>query len=254
MNGLTQRAILLFQQWTKLPQAMQREALTKTLMACNLPLSFSRVLEFKFTQIVQQGAVIRDMCFSFELRNVRGNLGIVFMDSPRSTVCVPHSDMSETSTSFTIELGRNEIEKNHTLKRLQDFEKWMWKECFKSPVLCAMKYEKKRCTQLLGVCDYCHDTYFFEDSHCPSCHKTLEASQTGLNFSEHVAYCERKLKMDPDSALCSLSFPPRIRLLKLLLALIEASSLKVMVSVLPEALQPVWTNGHWKSWGMKLQS
>ncbi|KAJ6677600.1 HOMEOBOX-DDT DOMAIN PROTEIN RLT2 [Salix viminalis] len=155
--------------------------------------------------------------------------------------------MSETSTSFTIELGRNEIEKNHTLKRLQDFEKWMWKECFKSPVLCAMKYEKKRCTQLLGVCDYCHDTYFFEDSHCPSCHKTLEASQTGLNFSEHVAYCERKLKMDPDSALCSLSFPPRIRLLKLLLALIE-------VSVLPEALQPVWTNGHWKSWGMKLQS
>ncbi|KAJ6741290.1 HOMEOBOX-DDT DOMAIN PROTEIN RLT2 [Salix purpurea] len=169
------------------------------------------------------------------------------MDSPRSTVCVPDSDMSETSTSFTIELGRNEIEKNHTLKRLQDFEKWMWKECFKSPVLCAMKYEKKRCTQLLGVCDYCHDTYFFEDSHCPSCHKTLEASQTGLNFSEHVAYCERKLKMDPDSALCSLSFPPRIRLLKLLLALIE-------VSVLPEALQPVWTNGHRKSWGMKLQS
>jgi hypothetical protein len=136
--------------------------------------------------------------------------------------------MSETSTSFTIELGRNEIEKNHTLKRFQDFEKWMWKECFKSSVLCAMKYEKKRCTQLLGVCDYCHDTYFFEDNHCPSCHKT-HASQTGLNFSEHVAHCERKLKMDPDSALCSLSFPPRIRLLKSLLALIEASALNVMV-------------------------
>jgi hypothetical protein len=150
------------------------------------------------------------------------------MDSPRSTVCVPDSDMSETSTSFTIELGRNEIEKNHTLKRFQDFEKWMWKECFKSSVLCAMKYEKKRCTQLLGVCDYCHDTYFFEDNHCPSCHKT-HASQTGLNFSEHVAHCERKLKMDPDSALCSLSFPPRIRLLKSLLALIEASALNVMV-------------------------
>ncbi|XP_011047699.1 PREDICTED: uncharacterized protein LOC105141971 isoform X2 [Populus euphratica] len=168
------------------------------------------------------------------------------MDSPRSIVCVPDSDMSETSTSFTIELGRNEIEKNHALKRFQDFEKWMWKECFKSSVLCAMKYEKKRCTQLLGVCDYCHDTYFFEDNHCPSCHNT-HASQTGLNFSEHVAHCERKLKMDPDSALCSLSFPPRIRLLKSLLALIE-------VSVLPEALQPVWTNGYRKSWGMKLQS
>ena len=150
------------------------------------------------------------------------------MDSPCSTVCVPDSDMSETSTSFTIELGRNEIEKNHTLKRFQDFEKWMWKECFKSSVLCAMKYEKKRCTQLLGVCDYCRDTYFFEDNHCPSCHKT-HPSQTGLNFSEHVAHCETKLKMDPDSALCSLSFPPRIRLLKSLLALIEASALNVMV-------------------------
>ncbi|CAK7322695.1 unnamed protein product [Dovyalis caffra] len=84
------------------------------------------------------------------------------MDSPRSTVCVPDSDMSETSTSFTIELGRYEIEKNHSLKRFQDFEKWMWKECFKSSLLCATKYGKKRCMQLLGVCDYCHDTYFLK--------------------------------------------------------------------------------------------
>ncbi|KAL9380337.1 hypothetical protein Peur_025994 [Populus x canadensis] len=169
------------------------------------------------------------------------------MDSPQSTVCIPDSDMSETSTSFTIELGRNEIEKNHALKRFQDFEKWMWKECFKSSVLGAMKYGKKRCTQRLGVCDYCHETYLSEDNHCPSCHKTYDASQVGLNFSEHVAHCERKLKVDPDSALCSSSFPLRIRLLKLLLALIE-------VSVLPEALQPVWTNDYRKSWGMKLQS
>ncbi|CAK7322696.1 unnamed protein product [Dovyalis caffra] len=60
--------------------------------------------------------------------------------------------------------------------------------------------------------------------------------------------------MDPDSGFCSSSFPLRIRLLKLLLALIEASALNVVVSVLPEALQPVWTNGYRKSWGMKLQS
>ncbi|KAJ6690889.1 HOMEOBOX-DDT DOMAIN PROTEIN RLT2 [Salix koriyanagi] len=169
------------------------------------------------------------------------------MDSPQSTVSIPDSEMSETSTSFTVELGRNEIEKKHALKRFQDFEKWMWKECFKSSVLCAMKYGKKRCTQLLGVCDFCHDTYLSEDNHCPCCHKTYDVSQIGLNFSEHMAHCERKLKVDPDSALCGSSFPLRIRLLKSLLALIE-------VSVLPEALQPFWTNDYRKSWGMKLQS
>ncbi|KAJ6734162.1 HOMEOBOX-DDT DOMAIN PROTEIN RLT2 [Salix purpurea] len=169
------------------------------------------------------------------------------MDSPQSTVCIPDSEMSETSTSFTVELGRNEIEKKHALKRFQDFEKWMWKECFNSSVLCAMKYGKKRCTQLLGVCDFCHDTYLSEDNHCPCCHKTYDVSQIDLNFSEHMAHCERKLKVDPDSALCGSSFPLRIRLLKSLLALIE-------VSVLPEALQPFWTNDYRKSWGMKLQS
>ncbi|KAJ6420475.1 hypothetical protein OIU84_027919 [Salix udensis] len=169
------------------------------------------------------------------------------MDSPQSIVCIPESEMSETSTSFTVELGRNEIEKKHALKRFQDFEKWMWKECFKSSVLCAMKYGKKRCTQLLGVCDFCHDTYLSEDNHCPYCYKTYDVSQIDLNFSEHMARCERKLKVDPDSALCGSSFPLRIRLLKSLLALIE-------ISVLPEALQPLWTNDYRKSWGMKLQS
>ncbi|XP_059452338.1 homeobox-DDT domain protein RLT2 isoform X1 [Corylus avellana] len=169
-------------------------------------------------------------------------------DSPRSTVCVSDSDMSETSTSFAIELGRNEGEKNDALKRYQDFEKWMWKECFNSSVLCAMKYGKKRCTQLLGTCDYCHDIYSFEDNHCPSCHKTYSSSGSSLNFSEHVSQCEEKPKVGPHCTWCgSLSAPVQIRLLKLLLALVE-------VSLPPEALQPLWTDSHRKSWGMKLHS
>lgn len=141
-------------------------------------------------------------------------------DSPRSTVCAD-SDTSETSTSFTIELGNNEREKNDALKRYQDFEKWMWKDCVNSSVILAMKYGKKRDLQLLSTCDYCHDVYSFEDSHCPSCHKTYSSSWN-LNFSEHVSQCEEKPKFDTQNTWHgSLSAPLRIRLLKVQLALIE---------------------------------
>ncbi|KAG6722699.1 hypothetical protein I3842_03G173300 [Carya illinoinensis] len=169
-------------------------------------------------------------------------------DSPRSTVCVADSDTSETSTSFAIELGSTVSEKNDALKRYNDFEKWMWKECFNSFVLSALKYGKKRCTQLLGTCDYCHDIYSFEDNHCPSCHKTYSASGRSLNFSEHVSKCEEKSKLGPYCTLhCSPSAPLQLRLLKVQLALVE-------VSVPPEALHPFWTDSHRESWGMKLQS
>ena len=76
------------------------------------------------------------------------------------------NNMLETSTSFVVELGSNESEKSDALKRYHDFEKWMWKEWFNSLVLCAMKYGKKSCAQLLGTCDYCHDIFSFEDNHC----------------------------------------------------------------------------------------
>ncbi|XP_030929199.1 homeobox-DDT domain protein RLT2-like isoform X3 [Quercus lobata] len=167
-------------------------------------------------------------------------------DSPRSTVCAD-SDTSETSTSFTIELGNNECEKNDALKRYQDFEKWMWKDCVNSSVIFAMKYGKKRDLQLLSTCDYCHDVYSFEDNHCPSCHKTYSSSRN-LNFSEHVSQCEEKPKFDTQNTWHgSLLAPLRIRLLKVQLALIE-------VSIPLEALQPLWTNSYRKSWGMKLHS
>ncbi|XP_057955168.1 homeobox-DDT domain protein RLT2 isoform X3 [Malania oleifera] len=173
----------------------------------------------------------------------------VDMDSPSSTVCVSNSDMSEPSSSFRIELGRNEFEKNNSLNRYQDFEKWMWQECFNSSILCAMKYGKKRCMQLLGICDHCCDIYFPEDSHCPSCHKTYSTFNRNFNFSEHVSQCREKLKAGHDRTLLGSesSLPLRIKLLKAHLALIE-------VSILPEGLQPVWTEGYRKSWGVKLHA
>lgn len=143
-------------------------------------------------------------------------------DNPSSIVCDSDSEISDTSTSFSIELGRDDILRNDALKRYQDYERWMWKECVNSSILCAMEYGKKRCKQVLGVCDYCHDLYFFEDSHCPSCHKAFDASKRYLNFSEHVAQCQGKPKMNPAwSSSTSFSSPLRIRLLKVLLALFE---------------------------------
>ncbi|XP_048328593.1 homeobox-DDT domain protein RLT2 isoform X2 [Ziziphus jujuba] len=169
-------------------------------------------------------------------------------DSPSSTVCLADSDMLETSTSFVIELGRNEIEKNSALKRYQDLEKWIWKECFSSSMICAIKDGKKRCKQLLNICDYCSSIYSSEDNHCPSCHRIYATSESGFNFSEHLAQCKRKLKLEEHCALHGSSFvPQRIRMLKMLLSLVE-------VSVPPEALQSLWTESHRKSWGIELTS
>ncbi|KAA8524323.1 hypothetical protein F0562_010746 [Nyssa sinensis] len=171
------------------------------------------------------------------------------IDSPSSTICVSNPDIPEPSSSFAIEFGRNEAEKSDALRRYEDFEKWMWEECFNSSILCAVKYGKKRCEQLLDICDYCCELYFFEDNHCPSCHRTFRTSFSCLNFSEHVVQCEEKLKGDTDRALLGLdSSPPlRIRLLKAQLALIE-------VSVPAEALKPSWSEDYRKSWGMKLHT
>ncbi|XP_075664015.1 homeobox-DDT domain protein RLT1 isoform X2 [Castanea sativa] len=169
-------------------------------------------------------------------------------DSPSSTVCGLNSDMLETSSSFRIELGRNETEKKAALNRYQDFQKWTWKECFNSVTLCAMKYGKKRCSQLLGVCDFCLNCYLSEDSHCLSCHCSFGTSNNDFNFSEHAIQCEEKRKIHMGSfQILDSSLPLGTRLLKSLLAFIE-------VSVPPEALQSYWMGDHRKTWGVKLNA
>ncbi|KAB2052841.1 hypothetical protein ES319_A12G148600v1 [Gossypium barbadense] len=169
----------------------------------------------------------------------------VYSESPSSILCGSDSDMSETS-SFSIELGRDENEKNNALKRYQDFEKWMWKECFSSLTFSVMKYGERMCKELLGVCDSCFNVYFVKDNHCPSCHTTYIASESA--FSEHVAQCAQKMQMGAELALDGSVFSPlRIRLIKLQLALLE-------VSIPFEALQSTWTEDYRNSWGMKLDS
>ncbi|KAL8151093.1 hypothetical protein V2J09_020901 [Rumex salicifolius] len=168
-------------------------------------------------------------------------------NSPNSIIYTSNSKVPETSSSFQIESGRNDIELKNILQRYKDFEEWIWKEYSFSSSLRAMKYGEKRCEQLLGVCDCCHDLFFFEDHHCPTCHNTFPATDLNINFPDHMARCDEMLKFNPVwkiKGLDSLA-PVRIRLLKGLLAHLE-------VSVPTDALQPYWSDGYRRSWGMQL--
>ncbi|KAF6155894.1 hypothetical protein GIB67_039225 [Kingdonia uniflora] len=169
------------------------------------------------------------------------------VESPSSS-CNHSHDTLDDSSSFKIELGRTGADKMNSLKRYEDFQKWMWKECYNPSMLCAMKFGKKRCTELLLTCDFCHSSYFFEDNHCSLCHRTFGASYN-LSFSDHVNQCMGNLDADPDWAFhaSDSSLPLRVRLFKAQLALIE-------VSIPTEAFQPHWTKEYRNSWGAKLLS
>ncbi|KAF7803410.1 homeobox-DDT domain protein RLT1 [Senna tora] len=167
-------------------------------------------------------------------------------DSSSSSLCGLNSDNTlETSSSFKIELGKNESEKKIALRKYQDVQKWIWKECYNSSTLCAMKYGKKRCKPLVEICDMCLNPYFFEDSHCNSCHRTF-AANNGFNFSKHAFQCREKFDFK-DICILDSSLPLRTRLLKALLACIEAS-------VPLEAFRSIWTEEKRKHWGVKLSS
>ncbi|KAI3439979.1 J domain-containing protein [Psidium guajava] len=168
-------------------------------------------------------------------------------DSPNSTVCASNSDSFETSSSIKIELGQNEFEKKAALKRYQDFQKWMWKECCISSSLSGIKVGKKRCDQLLGICDGCLSTYYFEAVHCQSCHKTFCSE---FDFSLNHVGCEEKRKLDHGYIHnLDYSLPLGIRLIKALLAYLE-------VCIPSEALQSFWLEDLdcRKTWGIKLNA
>lgn len=168
-------------------------------------------------------------------------------ESPSSTLCGVSPDTQAQSLSFRIELNRTQAERINFSKRYLEFEKWIWRECFNPSVLFAKKLGKKRCTELLVTCDVCHDPFLSEENHCPICHLTFGTCTS--DFSDHVNKCEEKQKVHPHTVYQGLnsSHPPRIRLLKAQLASIEAC-------VPAEALQPLWTEGYRKSWGIKLQA
>lgn len=139
-----------------------------------------------------------------------------------TTVGIDNLDASETSTSFVVQLGKNEADDKDACTRYQDFEKWMRKECLNSPLLCALKFGKKRCNQLLAICDVCHHVCFFGEVRCPSCHRTFSTCKNNSSSSEHIAHSEGKVKIGTD--YFSPSSPLRMRLLKILLSVVEVTS------------------------------
>ncbi|XP_058730418.1 homeobox-DDT domain protein RLT2-like isoform X2 [Vicia villosa] len=164
-----------------------------------------------------------------------------------TSVCMDDLNTSVASTSFTVQLGRNEVEDKDAYMRYWDFEKWMLKECLNSSVSCAMKFGKKRCKELLLMCDLCHHVYFCRGTPCPSCHRTFSINQGNSSSFEHIARSEDKMKTDTHFFLDSSSLPLRMRLLKVLLSVVEAT--------LPqEALQTYWTERYRKSWNSKLEA
>ena len=137
-------------------------------------------------------------------------------DSPSSRICLSNPDMPESSVSFKIGLGSNETEVKDALQRHQEFEKWMWKECFNPSILRAMRYGKPRGKPVYSVCDFCRSLY--EES-CP-CQYTSNVSTGDSSFSEYVN-CREKLCSDAGITAPSV----RISLLIAQLASIEVCTL-----------------------------
>ncbi|CAN6444549.1 unnamed protein product [Victoria cruziana] len=172
----------------------------------------------------------------------------VEVSSPSSIVCGDSPEALEYSKSFKIDLGSSNVEKIDALRRYDEFQKWIWMECFHYSSLCATKYGKKRCSELLSTCESCYDLHFLKDKHCRYCHETFESShRTDSSFNQHISECEEKRKVDPNWKYCAsnCSVPMRARVLKALLALIEAS-------LPPEALKGFWSEAYRKSWCVKL--
>ncbi|XVE51391.1 hypothetical protein DITRI_Ditri02bG0036300 [Diplodiscus trichospermus] len=167
---------------------------------------------------------------------------------PSSAICgLKKPNASDAFPSFEIQLGRNENEKKSALKRYQDFQRWMWKECYSS-ILCGMKYGKKRDMQLLAVCDACLGSHIPEEMHCGYCHHTFGSTNNSFNFSEHEIQCKENRKLDTKAThTLDSSLPLGIGLLKSLCALVE-------VSVPLEALESIWTEDHRQIWGRKLNA
>ncbi|GLJ54616.1 hypothetical protein SUGI_1173340 [Cryptomeria japonica] len=162
-----------------------------------------------------------------------------------------HGGTIDMSRSFSIDLGRNNVENKHALERYMDFEKWLWIECIKPSALNALKLKKKRCLELLRSCEVCHEVYWSRDRHCSFCHCTFESSHKfEVKFPQHVLDCEeKKRRKDPSWRLegPTWALPSRVQLLKVAIAAVEAS-------IPSEALKTFWTEGYRRSWGLSLKS
>ncbi|XP_010481770.1 PREDICTED: homeobox-DDT domain protein RLT2-like [Camelina sativa] len=178
-------------------------------------------------------------------KNVEANPGLCSVSSSLDF------DTAEISTTFKIELGdSNAIERCSVLQRFQSFEKWMWDNMLHPGALSAFKYGAKQSSPLFRICRTCAELHLVEDICCPSCGQMRASPDVGeLCFADQVAQLGDYSRGGDTGFILrsSISSPLRIRLLKIQLALVEAS-------LPPEGLEAFWTENHRKSWGLKLLS
>uniref|UniRef100_A0A0A9CG49 Uncharacterized protein n=1 Tax=Arundo donax TaxID=35708 RepID=A0A0A9CG49_ARUDO len=186
--------------------------------------SMLQMIEPTFKEAIKRSAAIEQSA-GRNIKNgatdmIRANIHSEFGRPSSNPFSVASDSATAYSDSFRIELGRNEFEKSAISKRADVFLKWMWRECYNQELTCAMKYGKKRCSELMRSCTFCYQIYLAEERHCSSCHKTFKSI---YNFSEHTAQCEEKRRIDPNwkMQIADYSVPIGIRLLKLQLASIE---------------------------------
>lgn len=143
-----------------------------------------------------------------------------FIDSNGGT----NFDIEDSSSSLRAELGMNETEKINAFKRYQDIESWMWKECFTSSNLSAMRNGQKAITPVLGICEFCLDTFIFEENSCPTCHRTFSTFGNRLDYLESAIQCKDQKKINSENPVLSDSFFTfHIKMIKSLLAFVEVS-------------------------------
>ncbi|XP_017222566.1 homeobox-DDT domain protein RLT1 isoform X2 [Daucus carota subsp. sativus] len=156
-----------------------------------------------------------------------------------------NSDME--SSSLRVELGINETEKINAFRRYQDLESWMWKECFNSSNLCAMRNGQKAITPVLWICDFCLNTFILKEHNCPSCQREISTFGNRFTYLEPAIQSEDQKEINFRNPVVSDPFFTfKIRMMKSLLAFVE-------VSVSSEAFQSFWSRGR-RNWGLNLQN
>lgn len=174
-------------------------------------------IEVSFKECVQRNQLFHNNLDYNRNKGVQevaeGTLGLAgeSIESPSSAVCNSNSDILEPSFSFRIDVGRSGIEKKNILKRYEDLQTWMWKECLNSSIVRALAYGKQRCLPLLALCDICLAIYDAKEDICPSCHPIH--SKVGAEGSFNS-------EKDGTDGIDSSS-PLRIRLIKAIVASLE---------------------------------
>ncbi|KAJ0262642.1 Homeobox-DDT domain protein RLT2 [Hirschfeldia incana] len=156
------------------------------------------------------------------------------------------SDTAEISSTFKIELGDGD-KRCGVLQRFQTFERWMWDNMLHPGALSAFKYGAKKSTPLFHICRNCTELHFAGDVCCPGCGQMMPG---GLDVIGELCFADQVAQLGGDADFImrgSNLSPLRIRLLKIQLALVEAS-------LPPEGLQAHWTESLRKTWGVKLLS